>query len=64
MNKHLFAIKTVPPVPSLVVQWLRLHPSNAQGVGLILVWENRSHILCRHAHTHTHTHTDCMSGSR
>ena len=36
MNKHLFAIKTVPPVPSLVVQWLRLHPSNAQGVGLII----------------------------
>ena len=35
LNKHLFAIRTVPPGTSLVVQGLRLHPSNARGVGLI-----------------------------
>jgi len=30
----------------LVVQWLRLHASNAGDVGLISGWEVRSHMLC------------------
>ena len=30
---------------SLVVQWLRLHTSNAGGVGRSLVWELGSHML-------------------
>ena len=29
-----------------MVQWLRLHASDAGGLGSILVWELRSHMPC------------------
>ena len=55
MNKHLFAIKTAT---SLAVQWLRLHPSNAQGIGLIIgLGKQIPHTVQARAHAHTHTHT-------